>query len=38
MGGGEWEVLIIVCNIGYKDVLYNTREYSHYFVIAVNGV
>ena len=36
--GGGWEVLIIVCKIGYKDVLYNTREYSHSFVIAVNGV
>ena len=35
---GEWEVLIIVCKIGYKDVLYNTGEYSHYFVITVNGV
>ena len=27
----------IGCQIGYKDILYNT-EYSQYFVITVNGI
>ena len=32
MGGTNY------CKIGYKDILYNTEEYSHYFVITLNGV
>ena len=28
-GGGEWEVQTSGCNIGYKDILYNTGNITN---------
>ena len=38
LGVGQWELQTIGYKIGYKDLLYNTGEYSQYFLITVNGV
>ena len=38
MMGGEWEAQTTGCKTGYKNVLYDTKEYGQYFVIPVNGM
>ena len=33
---GEWQVQIVECKVGYKDILYTTGHIAKYVVITVN--